>query len=282
MKPYRYFHFLSFDIVLGALATSCLASRLLEADPGGVWWVALAFTVWLLYTGDHVLDAWRHRKQSSRDMHRFIFRHRKFLLWAMGVIGIGDVFLIFNFLDRSMLKVALVLGGLVLLFYAMRHIFRRNRLFFIPGEAFVLLIYLAGTWMGPFLTRSVSLQTTHGLIVVMMGGVLLLNLGIISLYDVQIDSRLGISSMAGALGKRITRNLLLATVVGIFLLAILQFLVYGVDRTLQFAIILSGMTMVMLLVLLVPSLFRKQDAYRLVSDAVLYMGFLSLLIQMEI
>ena len=279
MRTYRYFQFLSLDIVLGALATSCLASRLLAANPGWVWWVALAFTVWLLYTGDHVLDAWRHRKQSDREMHRFIFKHRRFLLWAMGVIGIGDLFLIFNVLDRTMLKVALVLGGAVLMFYAMRHIFRRNRLLFIPGEVFVLLLYLAGTWMGPFVVRSGSLQPTHGVILIMMGGVLMMNLGIISLYDVQLDSRLGIASLASALGKRITRNLMLATAGGIFLLALLEFLVYGADRTSQFAIILSGMTMVLLLVLLVPSLFRKQDTYRLVSDAVLYMGFLSLLIR---
>jgi hypothetical protein len=38
------------------------------------------------------------------------------------------------------------------------------------------------------------------------------------------------------------------------------------------------MTALLLLVLLFPSRFRKNDAYRLVTDAVLFMGFLSLLI----
>jgi 4-hydroxybenzoate polyprenyltransferase len=279
MKFYRYFHFLSLDIVLGALATSCLASQLLGARPGWIWWLSLAFTVWLLYTGDHVLDAWKHRKQSNRDMHLFIFKHRRLMLWSMGVIGIGDIFLIFNFLDRTMLKIALLLGGLVFLFYAMRHIFRRNRVLFIPGEVFVLLIYLAGTWMGPYLARTEILQPTHGLIALMMAGILMLNLGIISLYDVKLDTRLGISSLARVIGNKTTRNLMLATALGIFLLAVLQFLVYGAGPTSQFALILSGMALLLLLVLLYPSRFRKQEAYRLVADAVLYMGFLSLLIQ---
>jgi len=228
--------------------------------------------------GDHVLDAWKHRKKSSREIHQFIFRQRKVLLWLMGVVTIADILLIFNFLERSMLKSALGLGGGVLLFYALRHVFKKNRFLFIPGELFVLLLYLAGTWMGPFLSRTVEPESAHWMILIMMAGVLLLNLGVISLYDVQLDTRLGISSLASVLGKKRTRELLLVTAGGIFLLAILQFLVFGTNRTSQFALILSGMTILYLMVLLAPSLFRKQDAYRLTADAILYMGFLSLLI----
>jgi 4-hydroxybenzoate polyprenyltransferase len=278
MRAYRYFHYLSLDIVGGALATSCIASRLLGAHPGWVWWVTLAFTVWLLYTGDHVLDAWKHRKKSKRELHVFMFNNRRFLLWAMGVVGIADIMLIFNFMERPLIVVALILGGVFLMFYALRHIFRRNRLFFIPGEIFVLMLYLAGTWMGPFVTRTAPLDPTLGMIILMMAGVLMMNLGIISLYDVRLDSRLGISSLARTLGARITRNLMIATGAGIFALAVLQFLVYGSDRVSQFALILTGMTALLLLVLLFPSRFRKNDAYRLVTDAVLFMGFLSLLI----
>jgi 4-hydroxybenzoate polyprenyltransferase len=177
-----------------------------------------------------------------------------------------------------LIVVALLLGGVVLMFYALRHIFRRNRLLFVPGEVFVLLLYLAGTWMGPFVTRTAPLDPTQGMIILMMAGVLMMNLGIISLYDVRLDSRLGISSLARTLGARITRNLMIATGAGIFALAVLQFLVYGSDRVSQFALILTGMTALLLLVLLFPSRFRKNDAYRLVTDAVLFMGFLSLLI----
>jgi len=36
---------------------------------------------------------------------------------------------------------------------------------------------------------------------------------------------------------------------------------------------------ILLLILLMPSAFRKNDLFRLAADAVLYMGFLSLLIK---
>ncbi|MEN8227859.1 MAG: hypothetical protein ABFS38_06860 [Bacteroidota bacterium] len=280
MKIYRRFHFLSIDIVLGALASSSLAARMFKSNPGWAWWVTLALTVWLLYMADHLLDAWKQRKTSKRELHRYIFGNRKILLWSMGVIGIVDLLLIFNFLDNVLLKNALVLAGLVLLFYAMRHLFRRNRVFFIPGEIFVLLLYMAGTWLGPMVSRGGEFQTPDALIAIMFAGVLLMNLGVISLYDIKLDSRLGIASLAHTLGQKSTKNLLLTTGMVIYLLLVLQFLVFGLDRYSQFALILTGMATILLLILLLPSFFRKDEYYRWTADAVLYMGFLSLLINL--
>jgi len=199
----------------------------------------------------------------------------------MGIAGIVDLLLIFNFLEKSFLKYALVLAGLVLLFYAMRHVFRKNRVLFIPGEIFVLLFYFSGTWLGPYISRAGELQTSDGLVVIMVAGILLMNLGIISLYDMKLDTRMGITSMAQFLGKGSTRNLILITGVGVYLLATMQFLVFGGgDRYAQIALILSGMATILFLVLFFPSYFRKRDSYRMTADAVLYMGFLTLLINL--
>jgi 4-hydroxybenzoate polyprenyltransferase len=141
------------------------------------------------------------------------------------------------------------------------------------------VLYLSGTWLGPFVTRAVDLISAHGLVTLMMGLVLMMNLGTISLYDVNLDTRLGISSLARSLGKNATRNLVLGSAVGILLLAALQFMVHGTDRYAQFALILTGMALVLVTVLLIPSRFRRAEAYRLAADAVLYMGFLSLLVR---
>jgi 1,4-dihydroxy-2-naphthoate octaprenyltransferase len=278
MKIYRRINFMSLDIVAGALASSVLAARLLHAEPGWAWWLSLAFTVWILYMGDHVLDAWKHRKKSERELHHFIFRNRRVLLYAMGVIAIVDLLLIFNFLDRDFMKYALTLAGLVLLFYAMRHLFRKNRVFFIPGEVFVLVLYMAGTWLGPLVAREGEIGAPEALIALIYAAVLLMNLGVISLYDIQLDTRLGIASLAHYLGKRTTKNLLAITGIIVYLLSVMQFLVFGLDRYTNFALILSGMATILLLILYFPTYFRKNDYYRWTADAVLWMGFLSLLI----
>ena len=88
---------------------------------------------------------------------------------------------------------------------------------------------MAGTWLGPFVTRGGVLQTSDALVAIMFAGVLLMNLGVISLYDIHLDSRLGIGSLAHTLGKNGTRNLLVITGIAIYLLLILQFLVFGLD-----------------------------------------------------
>jgi len=279
MKFYRYFHYLSFDIVLGALASSCFAARLFDSWPGAIWWITLALTVWLLYTGDHMLDAWRQRKKLQREMHYFLLKHRRLVIYSLVVVTVVDFMLVINLLDKELFKYALILAGLVLLFYAMRHVFRRNRFLFLPGEIFVLMLYLAGTWLGPAASVETGFVTSQGLVVLMFGGVLLMNLGVISLYDLQIDSRMGISSLANKLGKNITKNLLVGTAAVIYLLSVLQFLVFETDRYFQFALILCGMASILLLVVYLPSRFRKNDLFRWTADAVLFMGFLSLLIK---
>lgn len=278
IKYYRFFHLLSLDIVLGALASSLLAARMFSANPGWVWWLSLALTVWIIYMGSHMAEAWKQRKKVSREVHSFIIKNRQPIVWVMALLIMVDSLLIFNFLDTTLLKAALGLGGGGLLFYAVRYIFKRRQSNMIPGELFVLFFYLLGTWMGPFLTRNVEPGTSHLLILIMMIGVLILNLGLISLYDPQSSTRLGLSSLSAVLGKKRTRNLMIGIVVCVFLLAILQFLVNGTGRISQFSLIISGMSLLYLLMLMAPSLFRKQGLYRLTAEAILWMGFLSLLI----
>jgi len=279
MKIYRYLHFLSIDIVLGALASSCFAAKLFGSNPGTIWWITLALTVWLLYTGDHMLDAWKHRKKIERDLHYFMMKNRKTLVWSMGVVTVVNMLLIFNLLDQELMKYALFLAGLVLLFYAMRHVFRKNRILNVPGEFFVMILYMAGTWLGPAVALEGDFEAGHGMIALIFVGVLLMNLGVISLYDIKLDSRMGIASLANLLGIKRTRNLLLGTGIAIYLVSLLQFLVFEMDRNSQYALILTGMCTILLLVLYYPSRFRKNDYFRLAADAVLFMGFLALLIR---
>ncbi len=278
MKIYRYLHFLSIDIVLGALASSCFAARLFGTDPGYVWWITLALTVWLLYTGDHMLDALRHKKKVEREMHYFMLKHRKLVIYSLGVVAVVNFILIINLLDKKLFKYALVLAGLVLLFYAMRHVFKKNRILQIPGEFFVMLLYMAGTWLGPAVAFEGGFEAGHGMIALIFLGVLLMNLGVISLYDIKLDSRMGIASLANLLGLKATKNLLLGTAIAIYLVSFLQFLVFEMDHFSKYALILAGMCTILLLVLYYPSRFRKNDYFRLAADAVLMMGFLALLI----
>ncbi len=106
----------------------------------------------------------------------------------------------------------------------------------IPGEFFVLLIYMAGTWLGPAVAMEGSFETGQGMIALIFMGVLLMNLGVISLYDMKLDSRMGITSLANLLGMKRTKNLLLGTAIAIYLISLLQFMVFEMDRYSQYRV----------------------------------------------
>ena len=138
---------------------------------------------------------------------------------------------------------------------------------------------MAGTWLGPLVAREGEIGAPEALIALIYAAVLLMNLGVISLYDIQLDTRLGIASLAHYMGKRTTKNMLAITGIVIYLLSLMQFLVFGLDRYTNFALILSGMATILLLILYFPTYFRKNDYYRWTADAVLWMGFLTILIK---
>ena len=118
MKFYRYFHLLSFDMVLGAVASSCMAARLFNSHPGSIWWVVLPLTVWLIYSNSQLMAAWRNRKRLQLESHKYLFKNRSILLWFQGLVTVIDLLLILNFLPQVILKYALVLAGGGLLFSA--------------------------------------------------------------------------------------------------------------------------------------------------------------------
>ena len=211
-------------------------------------------------------------------MHYFMLKHRKLVIYSLGVVAVVNFILIINLLDKELFKYALILAGLVLLFYAMRHIFKKNRILNVPGEFFVMILYMAGTWLGPAVALEGDFEAGHGMIALIFLGVLLMNLGVISIYDIKLDSRMGIASLANLLGVKRCKNLLSGTAIAVYLVSLLQFLVFEMDRFSQYAFILTGMCTILLLVLYYPSRFRKNDYFRLAADAVLFMGFLALLI----
>jgi 4-hydroxybenzoate polyprenyltransferase len=86
---------------------------------------------------------------------------------------------------------------------------------------------------------------------------------------------LGIVTLARTLGQKATRNLLVGAGMAVYLLAVLQLMVFGMDRYFRFPLILSAMATLLLMVLLMPSYFRKNDYYRWTADGVLFLGFLA-------
>ena len=55
----RFMNILSLDVVAGALLSSAFAAALLEVRPAVPYWMVLGMSVWIIYTADHLVDAYR-------------------------------------------------------------------------------------------------------------------------------------------------------------------------------------------------------------------------------
>lgn len=65
------------------------------------WYVVLPLAVWVIYTGDHLLDAYRLQDQASTPRHRFHHRHFKLLLALAVIAAVTAVTLALLFLGMT-------------------------------------------------------------------------------------------------------------------------------------------------------------------------------------
>ncbi|MEM8892840.1 MAG: hypothetical protein AAGD28_32975, partial [Bacteroidota bacterium] len=70
----KFFHtlrLLSLDVVMGSLCSAYMVVLLLEVEVPLIFWVALPISVWVIYTADHLLDAYRLKDQAHTPRHLF-------------------------------------------------------------------------------------------------------------------------------------------------------------------------------------------------------------------
>ena len=199
MLLYRYFHFFSLDIVLGAAASGYLASYVLDVEMGFAWWLALCLTVWILYLLDHWLDAKRFGEMSPRRLHKFIGHNSQFVLYIMLIAFVCDILVIFLFLQRELLLPGLVLGGFVMIIYLFRHIVKPGGFLRIPLEIFTMVFYVAGIWYGPLFINPTQSSIQVYAILLQFGLMILMNIGILSYYDYPVDQMLNVHDIHTAL-----------------------------------------------------------------------------------
>ena len=112
-KVYRLAQFLSLDVVLGALFTGMMAAKLLNCPLPLAWWIGFPLSVWIFYTADHLMDAYRLGAQAHTDRHLFHYTYFRFpfdLMVCLGAlfISVGHIFMA----PLSLFLLGLVMGSL--------------------------------------------------------------------------------------------------------------------------------------------------------------------------
>ena len=197
IRLYQYINILSLDVVAGSLIGALFFAEIFHAPVYSLVLAALAVTVWIIYTIDHLRDARAIKEPASTDRHRFHQRHFEILSALVLLMVAVDVVLAF-FLPAAVLHAGLTLGVIVVLYLS----FQRHLRFM--KEIFVACLYTAGVLLPSVSTVSELVSPEHGLLVCKFVITALMNLLLFSFFDLQADRRQEQYSFGTSFGARST------------------------------------------------------------------------------
>ncbi|QJW88945.1 hypothetical protein HNV11_05875 [Spirosoma taeanense] len=150
----RNAYYLSFPVVMGAILSNRMASRLSDVEP--VHWatpIVLALAVFLIYTVDRLLDVQKpDRPLTSR--HRFHYQHAP-LIWRAVAAASGLALILTFVLPGSVVKFGLVLGGICAAYLGAVFRLPARHPALLMKEPLVALLYTAGIWGSVWVQRPV-------------------------------------------------------------------------------------------------------------------------------
>jgi hypothetical protein len=267
LELYRLLNILSLDVAAGAVTSALFFAKLLNVRilPYGL--IALALTVWIIYTVDHLRDAVSISYQASSRRHRFHQQHFKLLIVVLGIAVVADSIVIF-FMRKPVLEWGLMLGIIVILYLIVQRYLR------VLKELFVAILYTCGVLLPSLSITSLEMNYIHAALIIQFTLIAWINLLIFSWFDYEQDLMDKQISFATISGKRLTTGL-------IWVLSIVQLLVgilyWKKDVYYMSAILFGLMNIVLLLIFWKFNRSHKNDSFRLLGDAVFYIPGIYLL-----
>lgn len=179
-------HYLSFDVILGALLLMQLTSAHLKVSISWVHFLLLAIGIWIIYTIDHLLDS---KKVPHTQRARYVFhaRHRQKLSLATCVLlPLAAIF-------ACLLEVKIIIFGIILSLFAGLYLLVQQKL--ARGhfkEIYIAFAYTLGILLCPFVLGELFDVVLFFLLFIAA----LLNLLIISDFEYEEDHQDGFSSIA--------------------------------------------------------------------------------------
>lgn len=262
---YQYINILSFDVVVGAVISALFFARLLDVPADAHVLAALALTVWIIYTVDHLRDARAIPTIASTDRHRFHQRYFRVITVIVGMVVVIDSVLIL-YLPMPVLLAGVVLGFIVFIYLVWQRYLKFLK------EFFVAVLYTAGVLLPALTVREFNVLPIHILIFVKFFITALMNLLLFSLVDFKEDRHQQQHSFVTWFGPDSTRY-------GIVTLGVINILtgfrVWHFDA--RVATIFISMNVVLLALLYFRRKLVPNNYYRIVGDAVFFIPVLYLL-----
>jgi hypothetical protein len=270
----QIFQAFSLDVVVGSLAMGVFAVTVLHVTVNGWWWPVLALSVWVVYTGDHLIDGFHQKQAATMFRHRIHYRYRYFFFAALFLAAITAVVLVWLFMDRRILTggILLAMGALV---YLGLIYFGRKIAFYFQKEFFISFFYVAGIWLAPVIWYGKPLSYSS------MASMAILFLlawaeGLMMAYfEYKFDKGDRTQSFCTFYGLATTRKLsAVLMMLAILLSFVLVFSTPALEKEFILLVVLSA---ILMLLFVFPSFFQKNGRYRILGELSFWLPFVLLI-----
>lgn len=275
-QVYAYCQILSLDVALGALFSGMMVADLLSIPMPPIWYLLLPVSVWVIYTADHLLDA--YRLQQSAHTARHLFHHRYFSrifpIWLFGILFCIAAGLFW--VPLPILWFGLGMGGWVLIHLGLVQLIGSRISRFLHKELGVGTIYAAGVWGGAMVLTAVPLSWEIWLCALQFLGLALVNLLVFSIYEYQTDELDGHTSFVRAIGPEQARKWVAGFGALGIAMVVLQVGVVNEGAMFVVQLIYLSMLGILLWINASPKRFGPNERYRLIGDGVFLLPVISI------
>jgi 4-hydroxybenzoate polyprenyltransferase len=283
LRPSRSFtlisllQILSLDVVLGAGVSTVFVAKFLVASIPYVSLLALCACVWLIYTADHLMDAYAlGYKVAHTARHRYHQTRFKMLALAWGIIALFGIGILFYLPSKlifygSLLAVTVILYALLIKYTTLRT--------WVPKELATALFYTTGVFLPAMAIHGASLPWSASVLFVQYFLLALANLLLFSWFETDTDRQDGYPSFALSVGRPRVRRLIYGCLaaVGVSSVAFVTLVATSRATGVGQATVLM-MALVLLVLVRWPSYFRRHERYRLLGDGIFVLPVIPLLL----
>lgn len=258
LRQYRYVNLLSIDVALGAVVSAAFFARVLNVELLPQGYALLALSVWMIYTADHLVDAWNMPQAATSERHLY---HQKYFLRILGslivlaIVAIGLAFVI---------RVQILAAGFFFAAFVVVYLlFSRWLKYF--KELAGCLLYTGGVLLPAWSIHEEPLNEDQQLYISIFALIVLANLLMFARLSMREDLSNQQNSLATLVGARTMNFLVRIVIVGGFALVVFG----GAYAITPELITLASMLLATALVFEVK-FFHVHDRYRVFGDGVFF------------
>lgn len=265
-KLIRFIQNLSLDITMGSIVMTLFVAEILEVNITLSMVIGLAIAIWLIYTGDHLLDAYKSKESVSNPRHAFHQRYFKALLPISAfvfVLGLWNI----TYLPLRTIEIGGILALLSLVYLLYSYHSKRG----VNKEFFAAIVYAVGVCVAPASILQGNSMEIIGLIIILTL-IAYSNLLIISIFEESVDRTDMVKSVA--IRKDVNRTVKLAY--AMLVLAFVITFVFLLSNNLDHAYSLL-LVMIAILFFTIRMRAKTLEIYRVLCDGIFLIPIIYLL-----